>query len=386
MTELTDKVFSQAYWELSACMSEMAVRENASANSLRFIGCIGDDVPEEILIAAGYTPIQIRSDLCKETPIADKYLELAFEQSIKAKFEAIISGKYSFVERIVISNSSDVLVRLYYYLRQIRNVERELLPMPVHFFDIKLSQYRASTMFNRTLLKGFIEDVGSWNGKELTGEDIAHAINICSDTRASVRKMLELRTGEEVKVTGTQAMTIISAYSQMPKEKYAGLMKSFVNDAMNFHAIQGKRLFLSGSSHENTDFYELVESCGAIIIGEDHDSGSRLFMGPKASPQNAIASIVDFYQTRYPGSKKSLVADRMKYAKKYISSANADGLIFYVADSDDAVAWEYPEFKKMANEIGLPVLFLSKRNTNLKDEVSVKKLICEFIQSMGVSQ
>ena len=88
-------------------------------NGGKVIGYLGNEVPEELIIAAGFLPLRI----CGDPNLIDEaktYLEEGFDSLIRAQFSAIISGKYDVIDYLVIANSSDPLVRVYYYLRALK--------------------------------------------------------------------------------------------------------------------------------------------------------------------------------------------------------------------------------------------------------------------------
>lgn len=374
----------KAYEELAKIYNEKETAvKRWESNNQKIIGCIGYDVPIEILMAAGYFPVQITGDSKIKTPVADKYLEIAFDASVRAQFEKIVSGKYSCLERIVISNSSDVLIRLYYYMRQMRRVEEELLPIPLYFFDIKFSQFRSSTLYNRERVQEFIEAVQCWTGKAILPEAMENAFNVCNENRKLLKQMQELRIADEPKVTGTEALTVIGASLYMPKEEHNKLMKKFLDEAQSAQTVKGTRIYVSGTAHEDTGFYELLEGCGVHIVGEDHDLGSRLFMGPEVSPAYPVDSVTDFYQTRFPSIKKSHVRERVAAVVEQVKNTGAKGAIYFIRKSDDAASWDYPSLRKGLEAINVPVLLLDKQNYNLDNKEELQNKINEFITSIS---
>jgi len=349
----------------------------------KIIGCLGSDVPEEIIIAAGYIPYQICGTPGKETPNADKYLELAFEPRVKSQFEKIADGTYRFIDRLIISNSSDVLVRLFYYMRQINLAEPEVQLPPIYFFDIKFSKFRSSTLYNRDRIRELIDAAGKWSGRSITQESLQQAISLCGRNRELLSEMNRYRISDPVRISGTQAIKMIGASLFMPKEEHCRLMEVFLSGADNLPEISKKRIFLSGSMHDNTQFYELVESCGAVIVGEDHDMGNRIFMGPEMDASEPVASITDFYHLRFPASKKSLVSERVSLLVDQVKKTKAQAVIFYINKFDDAASWDYTEQMKAVKDIGVPVLLLRDQPYVMKGNEELREIIGRFIESVG---
>ena len=95
-------------------------------------GCLGADVPEELLIAAGALTVRIFGDGAA-TGMADLYLEKGFDPGVRALFDQVAGGSYRYLDRLFISNSSEALIRVYYYLRAMRETEPDR-PVPELYF------------------------------------------------------------------------------------------------------------------------------------------------------------------------------------------------------------------------------------------------------------
>ena len=100
----------------------------------KVIGELGCDVPDELIIAAGMLPVQIYADPQRPLTETDKYLEYAFDPAVRAQFEKIVDGTYyDQIDALAISNSTDVIIRVFLYLREIHRVEPEKPVPPVAF-------------------------------------------------------------------------------------------------------------------------------------------------------------------------------------------------------------------------------------------------------------
>ena len=94
--------------------------EKARAEGKKIVGELGFDVPDELVLAAGMFPVRIYADPEKSLEETDKYLEYSFEPVVRAQFEKIIDGTYgSQIDYLAISNSTDVIIRIFLYLREI---------------------------------------------------------------------------------------------------------------------------------------------------------------------------------------------------------------------------------------------------------------------------
>ena len=84
----------------------------------KVVGELGCDVQDELILAAGMLPVHVYADPAKPLTETDTYLEYAFDPVVRAQFEKIVDGTYQDqIDYLAISNSTDVIIRLYLYLR-----------------------------------------------------------------------------------------------------------------------------------------------------------------------------------------------------------------------------------------------------------------------------
>lgn len=92
----------------------------------KVVGELGCDVPDEFILAAGMLPVRVYAEVGKPLVETDKYLEYAFDPVVRAQFEKIVDGTYDRqIDALAISNSTDVIIRIYLYLRELCRVEPE---------------------------------------------------------------------------------------------------------------------------------------------------------------------------------------------------------------------------------------------------------------------
>jgi len=347
----------------------------------RVVGCLGEEVPEELLIAAGCLPVRIVGADETGTPLADQYLERGFDPYVRARFEPIVNGTYRYVDHLIISNSSDALIRVYYYLRAIRSMEPEKPVPDLTFYDMLHTPSRMSALYNRDRTRELKKRIESWIGREITRDDLAQAIEVCNEYRRLLSRVSELRTAREPKLTGTQALRIFRASQVMPRAECGALLRRLLAEAEQGPPRHGIRLFVAGSAQDQTDLYELAEECGAVVVGEDHEWGGRLIRpltDPSADP---IDAIVDRYHLRLPASTKATVSQRVRALQEEVSACRAQAVLFFIRESDDAPSWDVPEQRSMLDALGIPSLLIDRQPYRVERE-PLRERIRMFVESV----
>jgi len=329
----------------------------------RAVGCLGSDVPEEILMAAGYSPIRIFGVPGEPTPAADSYLESAFDPTIRSQLERLLNGAYAGLDRLAVSNSSDSLVRVFYYIRHMRRDNAVSTLPPAYFYDAKFSPFGSSAAYNAGRAKAFVDEVSSWNCLRVAEADLKSAAADCEENRKLLRKMAEYRRGPAPRIKGSDALMIIGASTLMPKAEHSRLLSDILAGLDGKPASAALPLFLSGSLHDEPSFYEAVERAGGTIVDEDHDLGSRLHSGPEieVDPPDQAAAIAEYYHLRRPSVKKMSVAQHRATLMAQVEESGAAGVVFFIRAYDDAASWDRRALKAALDDEGVPSLLLDKR-------------------------
>ena len=164
------------------------------AQGKKVVGKLGFDVPDELLIAADMLPVQIYADPDRSLEETNKYLEYAFEPVVRAQFEKLIDGTYGEqLDALAISNSTDVVIRIFLYLRELHRVEPEKNLPPFAFIDWLFTRHQMHQKRNEFVMDLLRKQVEEWAGHEITDEAIREAGKICNENRQALREMAALR-------------------------------------------------------------------------------------------------------------------------------------------------------------------------------------------------
>ncbi len=351
------------------------------------IGCMGDDVPEELLMAAGFLPIRICGSPDADLAAADQYVERAFDPLIRAQFaQIVVHGAYRYLDHLVVSKSSDQLVRIFYYLRALRQME-PTAPVPdLYFAELLHTRYRSSALYNRERMREFRQVIQGWRGAPISDEALAGAIAVANENRRLLRELAALRVSEALRVSGAEALEVIGASMFLPREEHSRLLQSFLSEAQDRLLLSGVRLFVTGSPQDNTQFYELVESCGAVIVAEDHDWGNRHAEGTVDPQADPIDAIVDRYHSRTPSASRASISARVNALVDQVQASRAEGVIAFILQKDDAPAWDYPEQRRALEALGIPMLVVDDQPYPCADGETLRQQVRPFVERIAASK
>lgn len=343
----------------------------------KVVGKLGFDVPDELLIAAGMLPVQVYADPDRPLKETNKYLEYAFEPVVRAQFEKLIDGTYGEqLDALAISNSTDVVIRIFLYLREIHRVEPEKNLPPFAFIDWLFTRTNRHQTRNEFVIDLFREQVEEWAGHPVTDEEIRNAGKICNENRAALREMAKLRHGKEVHISGSEAAVIIGAGLFMEREAHTKLVREVTEDAKSWPVLTGPRVFYTGAEQEDISLYERMEAQGMVIVGEDTNWGDRYYNRDYNTNYPATRALVDRYMLREFSAKKAFVSQRVEALDREVDEAGAEGVIFYTNLYDEVATWDMPKQRKSLSERGIrscvfgKMLWPTEKNEGLDEKLS----------------
>lgn len=324
------------------------------AEGKKVIGELGCDVPDELIIAAGMLPVRVYADADKPLAETDTYLEYAFEPVVRAQFEKIVDGAYAdIIDALAISNSTDVIIRIFLYLRELHRVEPEKRVPPVAFIDWLFTRHRLHQTRNEFVIELFKKQVEEWAGREISDEEIRAAGALCNENREALREMAQLRHGEEVRISGSEALVIIGAGFFMERAEHTALVREVTKAAAEWPVLTGPRVFYTGANHEDTALYERLEAAGLVVVGEDTDWGDRSYDRDYNPDYPVIRGIVDRYYLREFSAKKSTPEQRLGALDREVDACGAQGVIFYTNQYDEVATWDMPKQRRSLESRGI---------------------------------
>lgn len=346
----------------------------------KVVGYFCDSVPEEMILAAGFFPLRLTGDPRGSTEEIDKYLESFYEGFVRSELNMILTGQYDFVDFIVIPRSRDSITIQYSHLHQIKALDPAIKMPKLYLFEFNHTRTYASQFYDLGRVRDFKKQLEEWSGKKITNKALSRAIAITNENKMLLKQVAALRAGEPPRISGVEALQIIGSSMFMLKEEHNKLLKQFLEGASKLPARDGVRLFVEGSPLDNLQLYEIIESCKATIVAEDHCWGNRYSDSPIDTSRDPVEAIADRYHFKSPCPFVVFPAGlRAEYCVRNAVEAKAQGVIFYVLEWDGDGTWDYPGQKEVLEEKGIPTVCFMEQKYLLSEpdriKTSTEKLI-----------
>jgi benzoyl-CoA reductase/2-hydroxyglutaryl-CoA dehydratase subunit BcrC/BadD/HgdB len=343
------------------------------------VGYISNNVPIELILAAGLTPIQLTGSAKESTPVGDVYMEEIFDGYVRSLFNRILEGRFNFCDLIVIPRTSEGLLQLYYFLAEVRKWEPERHFSDVYLFDLLQTPYWATGRYVRGRVDALKQRLEELSGEPTDDRSIRDAVSTVNRTRDLQRQVNALRRDTPSRLSGSDALRIFGANGFTSPAEYQALLTEIIA-APPASLTTGVRVMIKGSPHDDTRFYELVERCGGIVVADDHTWGERMFDGRVRETNDQLDAIAFYYQTQSFSPRSYPQSDQDARFLANVEAAKVDAVIFFIEEHDDTFGWDYPDQKKVLDRLGIPSLYLPLQSYRKPDTAMQEAAVRTFLQ------
>jgi benzoyl-CoA reductase/2-hydroxyglutaryl-CoA dehydratase subunit BcrC/BadD/HgdB len=310
----------------------------ARAADMPIVRTLGVDAPRELILAAGALPVRVAQASGAATPGADRIMgDASMGLRGKRVLEQLIGEEHAGLP-LLITHADATQPQIFAALRELGR-QGEPVPSAVHFLDLLHLNRDSSRRYNLGRLRDLAAWLGEITGKAPTDSDIAAAGELVATQAKLLALISELRWRGRPRLSGSDALTIIAAAAAMPPDQHIAHMQALLDGASELPELDGTRLYLCGTPHENPAVYALIEASGAIVVGEDHDWGET----SHAQSAGSLERLAD------PGLRP--VARSIEPAKRAARIAEdalrrgAEMVVHLTLGDDEAAPWDLAAIK-----------------------------------------
>jgi benzoyl-CoA reductase/2-hydroxyglutaryl-CoA dehydratase subunit BcrC/BadD/HgdB len=364
-----------------------AVNALSSFGGRPVIGFLDTGFPEELAIAAGFQPLLLTADPRSSTGTADPYLDLSVPGRVRHLTEAMVTGRYDSVDVLCVTGGDRWLANTHGFLEAYRQISATPDFGDVYYLERVRGTYREHRDYNLRLHRDFRSYLEDRSGNVIDDGDLAAAIRLTNKTRALLREVATLRTGDDPLISGVDAHTITMASMLMPKQNFNGALEEFLAHEVPTAPVAAEgstRVFLSGSALDHARLHEIVESFPAVVVGEDTEFGARYAETPVIASIDPMEAIADRYTYKAPEPWAFGIKRRIAMKVDAALAARADVEVFLHLANDTSTGWDFPDQRSALQEQGIPVLALADQDYALDDAQAVSEKLANFFsQSSG---
>lgn len=331
------------------------------ASGKKAMGVVCCYVPQEILHAAGVLPVRLRATGCTEYNEAEVYMSSFSCSFAKAILQYLIDNVYD-LDGFVISDGCMQAVRIYDNWKAYSGESGKDQTL------IEIGAPRMSSPITKAYYKEelqiLIKELEKLGGVRITDEKLIQSVDIYNEARRLVKQVLDLQKAKHPVISGTEALTIMLASSNMPVEEYIALLKAFLADVPNRKPITDyrARLMVIGSALDDPQYLKAIEDKGGLIVADTLCLGSMNFGDELAADTaDVVGSLADYYLGRIVcprmiDNRDALHELILNRAKDY----RVDGIVYQKMQNCECWGGENVFLEQELKDIGIPLLNLER--------------------------
>lgn len=376
---------------------ERIERKEKKQSENKIVGYLSNTIPLEILHAAGAMPFHLIGDPNEATPLADEFMEPAFDPITRSIFQKLLAGEYSHLDLIVLPRSNDSYQRLYYYICEIhRKYPKYQLP-PVYLVDLLHSPSTTAKKHNDIKVKEFLDFVQGFFQCEIDEEALNNSIQVYNQGRQLLHRLNQLRAthtiaSELIYIIYSAAFSIpIEIFNESLSNSLPKIEKLFdqynKEDVAESSSTAKKRVIIVGNGLDHPALHYIIDNNNAIVVGDYHAYGNHFLTGQinqedfeKESNQSSVKTVtnagikaISNHYYRDTKSSRSFMTqgdDACKFAKQQ----QADGVIFFYIKKEEALSWHYPKQRSACEKAGLKHLLLTDQPYQVDNADTIQRI------------
>ncbi len=321
----------------------------------KVVGYFCTYVPEEILYAADVLPVRILGSH-EPQDVTEPHIFGMFCPFCRDCLAQGLQGRYDYLDGVMIAQSCLHIRQAYTSWKMHIPVDFSYyLPMPNNVQSKRALPYLTGE------LETFKEAVEKWTGKKISDEDLNKGIEAMNTSRQLTRDLYELRKQDNPPLTGLEAMYAVVASQMVDKRDYNAALQEILQKLPQRQIENGSkvRLMILGSENDDTEFVDMVESLGAMLVVDDHCTGSRYFWNQVNTNGNLLEAIASRYVERVPcPSKDWPERTRIEHILKLAKDWNVQGAIVIQQKFCDPHEIDIPSIIESLKSNGVPAQFL----------------------------
>ncbi len=320
----------------------------------KVLGYMCSYFPEEIAYAANVLPIRM---LGAHEPqnVTEPHILGMFCPFCRDVLAQGLLGKYDYCDAIGITHTCKHLNQAYESLVLHKDFKHFFIATP------NKMQAKQALPYYSGILGLFKKQIEEWVGKEITDADLKRGIEIVDQNRKLMREVYETRKAEDPPISGLESMYMVVSSQMTNKEEHSRIVEEVLAEIPKRRLDNGSkvRLMIMGSEDDDTEFVQMVESLDAIIVIDEHCTGTRYFFGDVEPNGNPLEAIARRYIQRAPCPTKDWPErTRTQLSLHLAKSWNVQGTILIQQKFCDPHELDFPMERSTMEENGIKTLTL----------------------------
>ncbi len=374
------------FYNAATKIQSKAVMEWSRAGK-KIVGYTCSYTPAEIFHAADILPVRLRGLETDGMEIADAYYGPFVCSFPKCILQLAGKGELSFLDGAIITPGCDAMRRLDECWRKAGDDYKGIVPDYFYYFDVPHKVEPHGMAWYVQEIRNLIKSVEDHFEVEITEEKLSASIKLYNQGRGLLRELEDLRAGEAVPVSGTQAFAAAVAAVVSPRDEYTQTLEDWLSVVKENTPLEndGKRLLLIGSISDEIDLVELIEeSANAVVVGENLCFGVQYESSLVLEEGDPVAALAAHYLgksicPRMFGKYK----ERLALLVEKIKRLKVDGVVMQNIRFCDLHGAENALFERDLEAMGVSCIRIEREYGPLTEKGRIKLRINAFLDRIS---
>lgn len=327
----------------------------------------GHEFPEEIVMAAGFTPYKILGDVHEPTDLADRYVHnyiCPFSRS--ALTEGMMKSKEW--AGIAFCHGCDTTNNQYDIWKY--HVETPFL----YWINTPANNNGTARKFHIHELKRFIDHLEKKFGVSISNDKLSESIKTSNRIKGLMRELAALRSKKDIPNIDYHA--IVRKSVQSPKKEFIKELESTLKDWKKRPEFPSSMfpVLVTGSDITYPEWMEVLESAGLRCVRDDMSLGERYFATSIPETGDPVEALVD-YNSKIPQPPTRLPFEaRLDYLFTCLRETPVKGVVFQNIKFCEPHLLDLPYMTDQVKKAGFKVIIIEREYTPVIDQQVVSRL------------
>lgn len=265
---------------------------------------------------------------------------------------------------------------------------------PTYVMEVPQTKGDAARNLLRSEVVRLIREIEALTGNRITKEGLGRAIRLVNRRRKALQRLNTLRAATPSAISGRDALLVnqVAFYDDPQRfttniEKLCDELEDRVSRKEGVVPAGTRRILISGCpmAVPNWKIPYVVESSGAVIVGEESCIGQRHTRDLVSEDARSLDEMIDALVDRYMRIDCACFTpndERIEHIKQLAGELNADGVIHYALQFCQPYQIEASRVEKELEAQGIPLLRV-ETDYSMEDIGPLKTRIEAFVEMLS---
>ena len=314
----------------------------------------GVDTPEEILMAADIMPVRFFGDPSLTITKANEHVPPNHCIWARNLLERALNGLDPDIKGLITTHGCDCTNREF-------DIWLECIDLDfMYFLNTPLKRDKAAIKFFVNDIKELIEQIESNFNVKITPEKITNAIKLTNKIRHLLKEISEYRSKMILK--GSEFHELVKKVQHEDKKQMLTVLENKLEELKTKEPFSDKmkKVLLTGSVIDDTEFIKNLESLGLQVVMDDLCIGTRYFWDSIEENGDPIKALSEYHLTKLIYSTKIPSLQRFDHLKEFAEKYKVDGVLNVAQKFCEPILYDHPYISNEFKTLEIPYLFVEK--------------------------